>query len=128
MSDVVRLAFPGSIDGRLDVSFEVIAKLATGLALTVDGVARPAQRSGLRRLAGSADAPVPSAVTRGGGGVRITLRVDASWGTPLGELADRLRRTVSDGVNASLGTTLDPEAVWVRFDALRVEDTDGALL
>ena len=99
-----------------------------GWARTVVGGAEAANGGGRRRLAGAADAPVTSAGTREGGGVRITLRVDASWGTPLGELADRLRRTVSDGVNASLGTTLDPEAVWVRFDALRVEATDGALL
>ncbi len=125
MSDVVRLVFPGPVAGHLDVSFEVISKMATGLALAVDGVAPPTQRSGLRRLAGSADAPVTSSVTREGGAVRITLRVDASWGTPLGELTERLRRTVSTGLNASLGTTLGHDAVWVRIEDLRVEDALG---
>lgn len=128
MSDVVRLGFAGPITGHLDVSFDAVAKVATALALDVEGVAEPSARSGLRRLSGSADASVTTAVTRTDGGVRIALRVDASWGTPLGDLADRLRRAVAEGLNASLGTALGPEAVWVRFDALRVEDTDGALL
>ena len=128
MSDVVRLAFAGPIAGHLDVSFDAVAKVATALALDVEGVAEPAARSGLRRLSGSADAPVGTTVTRTDGGVRIALRVDARWGTPLGDLAHRLRQTVADGLNASLGTALGPEAVWVSFDALRVEDTGGALL
>ena len=127
MTDVVRLAFPGPIAGHLDVSFEVVAAVATGLALGVEGVATPAERTGLRRLIGSADAPVTTAVTRAGSGVRIALQVDARWGTPLGRLADRLRHTVAGGLNASLGTTLGPEAVWVQFDDLRVEGPPGAL-
>ncbi len=127
MTDVVRLAFAGPIAGHLDVPFDVVAKVATDLALSVAGVAPPAERSGLRRLGGSTDAPVTTEVTSEGGGVRISLRVDARWGTPLGDLANRLRHAVSDGLNASLGTTLGPEAVWVRFDKLRVDEAPGAV-
>lgn len=125
MSDIVRLAFAGPTAGHLDVAFDVVAKVATALAIDVDGVADASARSGLRRLAGAADAPVTTTVTRTGCGVRITLHVDACWGTPLGDLAERLRRTVSDGLNASLGTALGTDAVWVRFDAIRFDPAEA---
>lgn len=125
MTDIVRLAFGGPAAGHLDVSFDAVAKVATALAIGVEGVAAEAARSGLRRLAGSADAPVTTTVTRVGSNVRITLQVDARWGTPLGELAERLRRTVSNGLNASLGTTLGTDAVWVRFDEIRFDPSEA---
>lgn len=59
-------------------------------------------------------------VTRARDEARIELTVDAWWGTPLADLVVRVRREVSEGLNASLGTNWDPETIVVQLGSLPV--------
>lgn len=120
MADVVRLQLPGRVPGHLDVSFDAVAKLAAGLARGVDGVAAD-ERSRRRWQLGRGNVhPARATVTRAGDEARIELTVDAWWGTPLADLVVRVRREVSEGLNASLGTTWDPETIVVQLGSLPV--------
>lgn len=59
-------------------------------------------------------------MTRARDEARIELTVDAWWGTPLADLVVRVRREVSEGLNASLGTNWDPETIVVQLGSLPV--------
>ena len=120
MADVVRLQLPGRVPGHLDVSFDAVAKLAAGLARGVDGVAAD-ERSRRRWQLGRGNVhPTRATVTRARDEARIELTVDAWWGTPLADLVVRVRREVSEGLNASLGTNWDPETIVVQLGSLPV--------
>ena len=52
--------------------------------------------------------------------IYVLSRGRFAWGTPLADLVVRVRREVSEGLNASLGTNWDPETIVVQLGSLPV--------
>ena len=109
-----------TIGGSLQISTEVIAKIARLAALEVDGVADVATRQNVRSLLGRTGLQKPVTVVMEDGIATVTVHLTVVYGSKVMPLCEKVQENVKQTIQNMTGITVS------RVDVLVVGLTDAA--
>ena len=109
-----------TIGGSLQISTEVIAKIARLAALEVDGVADVATSQNVRSLLGRTGLQKPVTVVMEDGIATVTVHLTVVYGSKVMPLCEKVQENVKQTIQNMTGITVS------RVDVLVVGLTDAA--